>query len=104
MAYIKVEFDEIEKTALAVEEYVIIMKENMFDAKSTVNALSSNWKGADYAQFKRKWDLITHKNSTYGNMLKAFESYARFLRYAERQYKDTQRKVQFRAKSLPRYY
>lgn len=103
MAYIKIEHSKLNAAASEVEDYVALMKDRMSNAKGEVDTLSSNWQGADFMQFKTRWNKVTGNDSTYFRMLQSLESYAQYLRYAETQYKNAQIKAINRANSLPRY-
>jgi len=103
MAYIKVDHSEFASTASAVDSYVSLMKRKMSSAQSEVINLSSNWQGQDYTMFKNQWDKVTNGESTYHEMIKSLESYAKFLRYAGEKYKDAQIKAINRANGLPKY-
>lgn len=103
MAYIKVDRSKLQSTATAVDNYVRLMKNKMKNAQNEVTTLSSAWQGTDFAQFKTQFDKVDNNDSTHAQMLKALESYAKYLRYAEGKYKNAQIKAVNRANSLPRY-
>ena len=103
MAYIKVDHSKFESAASALDDYVVLMKSKMSSAQGEVTTLSSNWQGADYNQFKTQWDKVTNGDSTYAQMVKSMESYAKYLRYAAGKYKDAQSKAVNRASALPKY-
>lgn len=103
MAYIKVDHRKLESTASEIETYITYVKSRMDAAGDEVKALSNNWQGEDYKQFISQWDTVTAGGSTYDNMIKSFESYAKFLRFAAGKYKDAQAKAINRANSLPRW-
>lgn len=103
MAYIKVNHSKLESVASSVDNYVKLMKDKMKIAKSEVTSLSSGWQGKDYTWFKSQWDKVTNNDSTYFQMIKSLESYAKYLRYATNKYKEAQSKAVNRANGLPKY-
>lgn len=103
MAYIKVDHSKFESAATAVDNYVTLMKNKMKSAQSEVNTLSSSWQGSDFAQFKKEFNKVDDKDSTHNQMLKAMESYSKYLRFAANKYKDAQSRAVNRANSLPRW-
>lgn len=103
MAYIRVDHSKFEAAASAIDTYVASMKNKMRSAGSEVTTLSANWQGSDFTQFKAQWDKVTNNDSTYYQMIKSLESYAKYLRYAAQKYKEAQSKAVNRANSLPRY-
>lgn len=103
MAYIKVDHSKFSGTASAVDSYVTQLRNKMSSAESEVNNMSSIWQGSDFTQFKSQWNKVTNGESTYSEMIKALESYSKFLKYAAEKYKDAQTKAVNRANSLPRW-
>lgn len=103
MAYIKVDHSKFANAANEVDSFVTTMKNKMRSANGEINTLSSTWQGSDFTQFKAEWDKVDNENSTHTQMVKALESYAKFLRYAASKYKDAQARAVNRANSLPRY-
>ena len=103
MAYIKVDHSKFETAASAIDSYVSSMKSKMGSANGQVNALSANWQGGDFTQFKTQWDKVTNNDSTYNNMIKSLESYAKYLRYASQKYKEAQSNAVNRANGLPKW-
>ena len=103
MAYIKVDHSKFEPAASAIDSYVTLMKSKMRSAEGEVTTLSTTWQGVDFNQFKTQWNKVTSNDSTYMNMLKALEEYAKFLRFAGGKYKDAQTKAVNRANGLPKY-
>lgn len=102
MAYIKVDHSKFESTAVAVDNYVTLMKNRMNSAQGEVTTLSSSWQGADYAQFKAEFNRVDNSDSTHTQMLKSLESYSKYLRYAATKYKDAQTRAVNRANGLPK--
>ena len=102
MAYIAVNRDKLTETAKAVENYSVTLKRKMQEAGNDVKALSASWEGKDFRQFTQQWEKATGGDSVYTKMVKALDSYAKYLRYAEAQYKDAQIKAINRANGLPR--
>lgn len=103
MAYIKVDHSKFEGAASAVDGYVTLMKNKMRSAQGEVTALSSSWQGGDFDQFKTEFEKLDHEDSTHRKMLKAMESYAKYLRFAGNKYKDAQARAVNRANGLPRW-
>lgn len=103
MAYIKVNHNKFESAAQAIDRYIADTKKKMTNAANEVKSLSANWKGNDYTQFRSQWSKVTSPDSTYSQMIKSYESYARFLRYAADKYKNAQANAINRANSLPRW-
>lgn len=102
MAYIRVNHSKFESTAAAVDSYVTLMKNKMRGAQSEVTTLFSSWQGADFTQFKAEFDKVDNKDSTHTQMVKAMQSYAKYLRFAANKYKDAQTRAVNRANNLPR--
>lgn len=103
MAYIKVDHSKFEAAASAIDTYVSNARKKMNNANGYVNDLSAGWQGDDFSQFKAQWDKVTNNDSTYTQMIKSLESYAKFLRFAASKYKDAQANAINRANSLPRW-
>lgn len=103
MAYIKVDHSRFEEAASAIDSYVESMKKKMQSAEAEVDALSANWQGSDFTQFKAQWSKVTYKDSTYSHHLKSLESYAKYLRYAAKKYKEAQTKAINAANGLPKW-
>ena len=102
--YIKVNHSEFETAASAIDSFVNdTMKKQMNNAEKEVDGLAASWQGRDYMQFKSQWSKVTGSDSSYTKMLKALESYSKFLRYAAKQYKEAQARAVNRANGLPRY-
>lgn len=90
MAYIDVDHSKFEPAASAVDDYVQIIKRNTKYGDDAVRELASYWEGRDYARFQAKWDQVDKSGSTMDQMVKAFENYAKFLRFAGSKYKKAQ--------------
>lgn len=103
MSYIKVDHSKFEKAASEVDSYVGTLKTKMQSANSEVNNLSQSWQGSDYNVFAKEWDKVDNEDSTYTKMVKALESYSKYLRYAASKYKTAQQEALKRANNLPRY-
>ena len=103
MAYIKVNHSKFESTANAVDKYVTLMKNKMRNAQNEVATLSSTWQGTDYTQFKAAFDRVDNGDSTHVQMLKALESYSKYLRFAAEKYKKAQTDAVNRANNLPKW-
>lgn len=102
MAYIKVDHSKFEAAASAIETYLAQMKNKMGSADGEITKLSVAWQGDDFTQFKVQWEKVTGDGSTYSEMKKSFESYAKFLRFAADKYKNAQANAINRANSLPK--
>lgn len=103
MAYIKVDHSKFESTASVVDSYVTLMRNKMHSAQGEVETLSSSWQGTDFVQFKTEFDKVNNEDSIHIQMVKAMESYAKYLRLAADKYKDAQARAINRADSLPRW-
>lgn len=103
MAYINVDHSKFEAAASAIETYLDRMKTKMNTASGEITKLSAAWQGDDFNQFKAQWEKVTAGDSTYSEMRKSFEAYAKFLRFAAQKYKDAQIDAINRANSLPRW-
>ena len=103
MAYIKVDHSKLEATAVEVENYVSFLKDKMKNVQGEGAALSSSWQGSDFSHFKSQLDQLDDADSTHTQMIKALESYAKYLRYAAEKYKNAQSKAINAANSLPKY-
>lgn len=103
MAYIKVDHSKFESAAYAVDSYVNLMKSKMRGAQSEISILSSTWQGSDFAQFKTQFNKVDDADSTHAQMLKAMESYSKYLRFAANKYKEAQSRAVNRANNLPRW-
>jgi len=103
MAYIKVNCNSINAAAKAVDKYVGEMKKKMSAADNDVKTMGIDWQGSDYAAFQAKWGEAVNDSSVYMKMRKSLESYADYLRYAAKRYKDAQNAAVNRANSLPRF-
>lgn len=103
MAYIKVDHSKFESTADAVDKYVTLMKRKMSSAQGEIKTLSSSWQGSDFNQFKSEFNKIDNSDSVHSQMVKALESYSKYLRFAGNKYKDAQSRAVNRANNLPRW-
>ena len=101
MAYIKVNCSTLNSTATAVEKYASVLKKKMSAADTDIKSI--DWQGLDYAAFQTKWGEAMNDSSVYMKMRKSLESYADYLRYAAKRYKDAQNAAVNRANSLPRF-
>lgn len=101
MAYIKVDHSKFESTASEVDKYVDFMKKTMRNIQEEVNMLT--WKGADAEQFKSEFNKVNNEDSTHTQMVKALETYARYLRFVANKYKAAQANAVNRANGLPRW-
>ena len=103
MTYIKVDHSKFESAASAIEEYIALMESKMNSVQGEVTILSSSWQGSDFIQFKTEFDKVDNDDSTYIQMKKSLESYAKYLRFAAEKYKKAQIDAVNRANSLPKY-
>lgn len=90
MAYIDVDHSKFEPAANAVDQYVETIKRNMAYGDEAVKELAAYWEGRDYIRFMAKWDDVDKSGGTTDQMIKAFENYAKFLRFAGGKYKKAQ--------------
>ncbi len=93
MAYIKVDKAQLEATAKSVDACRQDLKKYMGNATKEVQNLSAAWSGEDYTAFLKQWNELDDKESVYYQLDKALESYAKYLRYAKKQYEDAQEKA-----------
>lgn len=98
--YIQVDHSKFDTAAVAIEDYVTFIKNNMSSAGDEVTNMSANWKGDDFTQFQSKWALIQDEGSVSLNMMKAMGAYAEFLRYCSQTYKQAQSDAVNRANSI----
>ena len=49
------------------------------------------------------WDLIRSNDSVSGRMIRSFQNYSDFLRFASKKYKDAQSNAVNRANRLPKF-
>lgn len=103
MAYIKVDYSKMKNAYKAVDAYVKILDGDMKKAQGELTALSANWQGGDFTQFKKQWQKVDNSDSTHAQMVKSLKSYSEFLKYAEKEYKSAQKKAIDSANSLPRW-
>lgn len=103
MAKIKVDHSKFESAASEIEDYVDILKKKMNGVQGEVNNICSAWQGSDFNQFKTEFDKLDNGDSTHTQMVKALESYAKYLRFAAKKYKETQAGAIDRANRLPRW-
>ncbi len=103
MATIRVDQSRLKRSSNTVSQYLSSMKSNMRTAQQEISRLSTEWQGKDATQFAAQWDQITSGNSSYNRALKALESYANYLKMAEKEYKNAQSRAINRANALPRY-
>lgn len=103
MSVIRVDLRELEKTADAVDEYVISQRRNMRNIDKVVGSMASFWQGPDYAAFLNSWNSISKHNSDTRKTLTGLENYASALRRATVLYRDVQNKAKNRAASFCKY-
>ena len=103
MAYIKVDHSKLKSAASAIETYASTLKTKMKKAQSEAESLSAVWQGGDATEFKTRFAKIDNKDSTHAQFVVALESYAKYLKYAESEYKKAQSKAINRANNLPKY-
>ena len=103
MPYIKVDHSRFAAAAEAVEDYRDLLKNKMDQGTTEVRLLAAQWQGADYTQFKNKWDTLNDSGSVYAKMRTELKNYADFLRFAGEKYKEAQINAYNRAKNLPKW-
>ncbi len=100
MAYIKVDYQKMLKTAEQVDNYISRFDKNMGNIDTAVASLSVDWKGDDYEQVKTKWIEIYSAESTSNRMRVSLKSYAASIREAAKLYQEAQVRAINRAKTL----
>jgi uncharacterized protein YukE len=100
MSFINVDHSKLEKTAGVIDDYVKNHKDNMNSANNEITTLGKTWKGIDYNELKKRWDLAISKESTSQKMISSLENYSKFLRFASNEYKKTQKNAIKRANSI----
>lgn len=100
MAYIKVDHSKFEHAATAIDNYIANHKRKMNSVDSSVLALGTEWKGADYEQLKKEWTEIHSSDSTSGKMIRSLKNYADALRSSAAKYKEVQARAVNRANTL----
>ena len=103
MAYIKVDHSKFEGAASAIDDYVSLMRNKMGSAQGDIKTLAYSWQGSDFNQFKFEFDKLDNNNSVHSQMIKAMQSYSKYLRFAASKYKEAQINAINRANRLPRY-
>lgn len=103
MAYIKVDHKQLDHAAEAVETYITRQKRKMNEMNSSIQSMNSFWEGSDYRTFLQQWDLIRSNDSVSGRMIRSFQNYLDFLRFASKKYKDAQSNAVNRANRLPKF-
>ena len=99
MAYIKVNINQLEQTAKAVDTYVRSHKQKINSMETTMANLGSGWKGPDYNQACAQLDKMTQDGSVSKKMLDSLCNYADSLRSAGKAYKDLRDRAINRAKT-----
>lgn len=103
MPYINVDHSKFEAVAAEIDRYVTTMRAGMTVAQAEMTAMALGWDGIDYDNAKTRFRTLDDKDSAHDKMIKALESYARYLRYAAKQYKNAQSNAINRANSLPKW-
>ena len=103
MAYINVDHSKFEQAAKAIDTYVREARIKMRSSSNVVHDLAATWQGKDASEFQNQWNRLDDSDSTFSKMIKDLESYAKFLRYAAKKYKDAQSNAVNRANGLPRW-
>ncbi|OCA87670.1 hypothetical protein A8F94_07390 [Bacillus sp. FJAT-27225] len=99
-SYIKVNYNELERAADAIDSYISKQKKNMSLASQEVQSMNAAWKGEDFQSFLLKWNKLDDSDSTSYAFMKSLESYTKVLRHSASQYKDAQAKAIQKANSL----
>ncbi len=100
MAYLKVNYKELENTANAIENYIKKHRQEMSAIDGTIISLESTYSGTDYNQLTKQWNDMNSKDSTSECMLNALDNYAQNLKYASSKYKEAQKNAVDRASRL----
>ncbi|MBR4050455.1 MAG: hypothetical protein IKK09_08145 [Clostridia bacterium] len=100
MAYIMVDHRRLETTASDIDGYISAHRRAMLEIDNNIVSLGSSWQGEDYYQMQREWNEMKNGSSTSEKMLKSLDSYADFLRWAAKKYKQAQTDAINRANKL----
>ena len=100
MAQIKVNCRKVTDAARQIDAYVTRVDRHMHEIGSTVEALGSEWQGADYQQLTQEWGEIKAPGSTTDHMKRSLTNYADGLRAAARLYQEAQTRAINRANAL----
>lgn len=76
MACIKVDYEQMERTALVIEEYVECLTRRMEQVKGEVIDLKMAWQGTDADQFKIYFEKLDGNESLYSQTVEGLKSYA----------------------------
>lgn len=90
MACIKVDYEQMERTALVIEEYVECLTRRMEQVKGEVIDLEMAWQGTDADQFKMQFEKLDGNESVYSQTVEGLKAYSSFLRFAISKYKQVQ--------------
>lgn len=102
MAKIQVDHSRLNAVADTVETDAKGIKSQMAKAQLSVMQMAIGWQGKDASKFLKKWETNYEANAAYKLTIDQMEAYARYLRYAAKQYKDAQTKALNSANKLPR--
>ena len=102
MAKIQVDHSRLNAVADTVETDAKGIKSQMAKAQLSVMQMAIGWQGKDASKFLKKWETNYEANAAYKLTIYQMEAYARYLRYAAKQYKDAQTKALNSANKLPR--
>lgn len=100
---IRVNHNELLKTANEIENYLKLMKTQMGNADKAVGVMIGSWQGEDAVAFKTKWETVQSSGSTYMKMRQSLEKYSSFLKGAASKYKKAQSDAISRANKLPKW-
>ena len=90
MAIIKVDHKELGNTADKVDDYVSLLKKEMFSMQIDTITLDSFWKGPDATKFKSTFKMLSEDGSVHTSYVNALVNYSKFLRYAADKYQKAQ--------------
>lgn len=98
MAWIKVNTDELNSAAVAIERYASSHGKQTREAQNALDGLGSQWEGPDYQYAVQHWHQMEHTISA--PLLRNLRTQAEDLRWAAKQYEAAQRRAINRARML----
>lgn len=101
MSYIKVNHAKLENAARNIENSLQRQKSHLDSADKQVNNMKQSYSGEDYNAFSSQWAGVRAKGSFVTKTTNAIESYAEYLKFAAKEYKDAQSKAVNKANWIP---
>ena len=102
MAKIRVDHSRLNAVADVFEDDAKGIKSQMARAQLSVMQMAMGWQGKDASKFLKKWETNYDADSAFKLTVDQMEAYARYLRYAAKQYKDAQTTALNTANKLPK--